>query len=113
MSSTMPPAGREGVSPNWLARKSRISGCIANESSICTPTGVGVSAAVPTIQSLPLGALPAGAPGTVQPSIVSPSFSNDVVPAPVETTMSSTKTPCFWKRSSLAYEMETTTSLPA
>ena len=85
------------------ARKSRISGCIANEASTCTPIGVGVSAAVPTIQSLPLGALPAGAPGTVQPSIVSPSFSNDVVPVPVETTMSSTKTPCFWKRSSLAY----------
>jgi hypothetical protein len=40
---------------------------------------------------------------------VSPSFSNDVVPAPVETTMSSTKTPGYCTRSSLAYVIESST----
>ncbi len=34
-----------------------------------------------------------GAPGIVQPSFWSPSSSNDVLPSPVETTMSSMKTP--------------------
>jgi hypothetical protein len=56
----------------------------------------------PTIQSFGFGGLPAGAPGTVQPSIVLPSASNEVVPAPVETTMSSTNAPDNWTRSSLA-----------
>ena len=59
----------------------------------------GSSATVPTIQSFSLAALPGGAPGTVQPS--SPD-SKDVEPSPVETTMSSTKTPWRWTMSSLA-----------
>ncbi len=67
-----------------------------------TPSGGGVSAVVPAIQSFGFGGLPSGAPGTVQPSHVSPSASNEVVPAPVETTMSSTNAPENWTDSSLA-----------
>ena len=66
------------------------------------PSGGGVSADVPTIQSFGFGSLPAGAPGTVQPSNVFPSFSKEVVPAPVETTMSSTNAPGSCTKSSLA-----------
>ena len=79
-----------------------ISPCRSNEASTVSPSGGGASAAVPTIQSFSLGAVPGGAPGTVQPSSVFPSSSKDVVPSPVETSMSSTKTPGNWKRSSLA-----------
>ena len=58
--------------------------------------------AVPTVQSFVLPGLPAGAPGTVQPSSVSPSSSNEVLPSPVEVVMSSMKTPWVWTTSSLA-----------
>ena len=70
-----------------------ISGCRASEPSATSPSDGGASSTVPAIQSLGLGSLPAGAPGTVQPSNVSPSSSNDVVPSPVETATSSTKAP--------------------
>ena len=55
-----------------------------------------------------------GAPGTVQPSIGSPSSSNDVLPSPVETTMSSMNTPgnC-WRPQSLSDVIETSTCVPA
>ena len=62
---------------------------------------LGTSAAVPTFQSFSLGGVPAGGPGTVQPSSVLPSFSNDVEPAPPGPTMSSTTTPRCWIVSSL------------
>ena len=61
-----------------------------------------MSATVPTNQSFGLGWLPAGAPGTVQPSKTSPSSSKEVVPSPVELTMSSTNSPFRWTTSSLA-----------
>jgi hypothetical protein len=57
---------------------------------------------VPAIQSFSFGPLRGGGPGTVQPSRGDPSASNDVVPSPVETTTSSTKTPGSWNDSSLA-----------
>ena len=59
----------------------------------------GNPAAVVRLKSLALGALPGGAPGTLHPS--SPA-SNEVVPSPVETSMSSTKTPRPWNDQSLA-----------
>ena len=80
-----------------------ISGWRANAASAhARPVEGGASAAVPTIQSFAFGSLPAGAPGTVQPSIVSPSSSNDVVPWPPGPTMSSTKTPVALDEPSLA-----------
>ncbi len=48
------------------------------------------------------GPLPAGGPVTAQPSIGSASSSNDVVPSPVDTVMSSTKVPRPWTDQSLA-----------
>ena len=74
----------------------------ANEAATSAPSGGGASAAVPTIQSFGLGALPAGAPGTVQPSNVLPSSSKEVEPGPAETTTSSTNAPASWMKSSLA-----------
>ena len=71
------------------------------------------SATVPTIQSLVFPGLPAGGPGVVQPSRVSPSGSNDVLPWPVETVTSSTKAPYTWKDSSLAWLSDTSTVRPA
>jgi hypothetical protein len=55
-----------------------------------------------------------GAPGTVQPSSGSASSSNEVLPSPVETAMSSMKTPgnC-WKPQSLTEVIETSTCRPA
>ena len=55
--------------------------------------------AVVRTKSFVFAALPGGAPVTVQPSVP---VSKDVVPAPVETTMSSTKTPKPWVAQSLA-----------
>ena len=51
-----------------------------------------------TIQSFALAPLPDGAPLTAQPS--SPA-SKDVLPSPVDTTTSSTKTPNPWTAQSL------------
>ena len=79
-----------------------ISGSLAKEPFAITPCEGGVSAVVPTIQSLVLPGLVAGAPGTVQPSSGSESASNEVFPSPVETTMSSTNAPLCWTISSLA-----------
>ena len=79
-----------------------ISGWRSIDCRATAPSGVGASARVATTQSLGLGALPGGAPGTVQPSSSLPSSSNDVDPSPVETTTSSTTTPLNWYRSSLA-----------
>src|SRR5215211_1807525 len=55
-----------------------------------------------------------GAPGMVQPSIGSPSSSNEVLPSPVETAMSSMNTPgnC-WKPQSLSDVIDSSTCLPA
>ena len=71
----------------------------------------GPIAAVPTVQSLALPGDPAGGPATLQPFIGSAPGSKEVLPSPVDTTMSSTKTPGSWTTSSLAYEMETSTFL--
>jgi hypothetical protein len=90
-----------------------ISGWRANDPSAIAPEDGGASAAVPAIQSFGLGALPSGGPETVHPSNVSPSSSNDVVPSPVETTTSSTNAPRAGNASSLAYEIDTSTSPPA
>ena len=68
---------------------------------------------MPTIQSFALPGLPSGAPVTVQPSNSSPSASNDVVPSPVETTTSSTKTPCTGMMKSDATARATSTLWPA
>ena len=67
-----------------------ISAWRAKEPSAISPGDGGRSAVVPTIQSFGLSSLPAGAPRTLQPSIVSPSASKEVVPSPVETMTSST-----------------------
>ena len=67
-----------------------ISGWRASDASTASPVVGGPSAAVPTIQSFAFGSLPSGAPGTVQPSIVSPSSSNEVEPWPPGPAMSST-----------------------
>ena len=90
-----------------------ISGCCASEASIVGPSGSGESATVPVIQSFGLGSLPAGAPGTVQPSIGLPSASNDVVPWPPGPTMSSTQTPGSATTSSAAYVSEISICWPA
>src|SRR4029453_367177 len=63
-----------------------------------------------TIHVLKFGALPAGASCVVQPSLP---LSKDVVPSPVETSMSSTKTPSPWKAQSLTYVIDTSTCCPA
>src|ERR671923_2645453 len=60
-------------------------------------------------QSFALASVPVGGPGTVQPSIGSPSSSKDVVPSPVETSTWSTKAPRPCTAQSLVYEMETST----
>ena len=58
-----------------------ISAWRANEPSAISPSVGGASAAVPDDPVVRVGLrCPAGAPGTVQPSKVSPSSSNDVVP---------------------------------
>ena len=63
----------------------------------------GVSADVPTIQSFSFGSLPAGAPGTVQPSSVSPSSSNEVEPcAGRDVDVVDERRRAYWKMSSLA-----------
>jgi len=59
----------------------------------------GNPAGVVRVKSFELGALPGGAPGVVHPSIP---VSKEVVPSPVETSMSSTKTPRPWVAQSLA-----------
>jgi hypothetical protein len=79
-----------------------ISGCRSSDCSASSPSGVGASSVVPTIQSFALGPEPSGGPGTVQPSSGSPSASNDVEPGPEDTTMSSTNTPSSCRTSSLA-----------
>ncbi len=79
-----------------------ISGSRANDALTWKPSAGGRSATVPTVKSFSLPGLPAGAPGTVQPSSVSPSSSNEVVPAPVEDSMSSMNTPWACTTSSLA-----------
>jgi hypothetical protein len=56
----------------------------------------------PAIRSFSLIALPSGAPGTAQPSSVSPSSSKLVSPAVPGTSMSSMNTPFVWTVSSLA-----------
>jgi len=71
---------------------------------IAAPTGK-LEASV-RIQLLALAALPGGGPVTAQPSRL---VSNDVLPSPVDTTTSSTKTPRPWLAQSLAYAMETST----
>ena len=78
------------------------SGCCASDASIVGPSGSGACSAVPTIQSFGFGWLPAGAPRTAQPSMVSPSSSNDVEPTPPGPSMSSTNTPGNATMSSLA-----------
>ena len=69
----MPPRGRERVVAEHGSPGTRGSrGCIANDAvDLRAERRRASSPAVPTIQSLGFGALPAGAPGTVQPSIVS------------------------------------------
>src|SRR5215213_6727498 len=76
---------------------------------IAAPSGN--PAAVVNVQSLAFGAVPAGGPGTCQPP-VSP-LSNEVEPSPVDTVTSSTNAPSPWVAQSLAYEIETSTCLPA
>ena len=98
----MPPAALNGYSPKYPARKSMISGWRANAAAATSPGDGGRSACVATIQSLSLPGLPAGGPETVQPSSGSPSSSNEVLPSPVDTTMSSRATPGAWTVSSLA-----------
>jgi hypothetical protein len=70
-----------------------ISGSRASEAAASAPVVGGSSATVPISQVLGLGSLPGGGPPAVQPSSGSPSASNEVLPSPVDTTMSSTKTP--------------------
>ncbi len=78
------------------------SGWRSREPCALTPSGIGLSSVVATIQSLTLAMLPRGAPVTAQPSRGSPSASKEVLPSPVETSMSSTATPGSWYTSSLA-----------
>ena len=79
---------------------------------IC-PVDRGRPACPTAAQSAPFGGLPAGAPGTVHPSIVSPSASKPVSPAVPGTSMSSIATPGNCTDGSLAYEIDTCTSVPA
>src|SRR5204863_8797808 len=60
-----------------------------------------------------LGALPGAGPVTAQPSRTSSSSSNEVVPAPVETATSSTKSPRPCVAQSLTYVIHTSTCLAA
>jgi hypothetical protein len=76
---------------------------------IAAPSGNPV--AVVNSQSFALGAVPGGGPETSQPPVSPPS--NEVEPSPVETVMSSTKAPSPCVAQSLAYEIETSTCLPA
>ena len=69
-----------------------ISGSRFRARSARSPTDVR-SSGVPTFQSASLPGLPAGGPVTVQPSMTSPSSSNDVVPWPPGPTIRSTMTP--------------------
>src|SRR4029450_6220248 len=62
-----------------------------------------------TIHVLKFGALPAGASCGVQPS--SP-LSKDVVPSPVETSMSSANTPSPWNAQPPTYVIDTSTCCP-
>src|SRR4051812_46948041 len=89
----MPPTAGNGYRPKMSDSNLMISGSRASDAAAIAPVVGGSSATVPTIQLFGLGALPGGGPPGVQPSNVSPSASNDVVPCPVETTMSSTNTP--------------------
>jgi hypothetical protein len=68
-------------------------------SSVVATGPSGNPAAVVRLKSLVLGELPGGAPGVVHPSVP---VSKEVVPSPVETSMSSTKTPRPWVAQSLA-----------
>ena len=90
-----------------------ISGWRSKSAAAAWPRVKGPASGVPAIQSFAFGALPGGGPGTVQPSNVSPSASNDVEPAPVETTMSSTMTPPNWNTSSPAWVSDSSTDAPA
>ena len=69
-----------------------ISGWWASAGASDLADGRGVFAVVPTVQSAGFGSVPAGAPGTVQPSSVAVA-SKDVVPWPPGPAMSSTSTP--------------------
>ena len=103
----MPPDAEKGYGPNMSARKARISGWRSNDSWTESPIGGGGGISVAGIHVFGFGWLPSGASGVVQPSRVSPSSSNDVEPAPVDTTMSSMPTPVPWTQQSLAYVIET------
>src|ERR1044072_343113 len=97
----MAPAAENGYGPNMLDRNAMISGWRASDPSI-TPATCNCTSSEVRTQSFGLGSLPAGGPGTVQPSNGWASASNDVVPLPVETTTSSTPTPAHCTESSLA-----------
>jgi hypothetical protein len=68
-------------------------------SSVVIDAPTGKSSAVVRVQSFAFAALPAAAPGTVQPPRSPPS--NDVV-VPSGSVMSSRKTPTCWAAQSLA-----------
>ena len=83
----------------------------ASEPGVATTAASGNPAADVMMKLFGFGALPGGGPVTVQPP-VSPA-SNDVVPWPVDTSMSSTNTPRPWVDQSLTYPMDTSTWPPA
>ena len=78
-----------------------ISGCRASEAATRSPIGWSSTCGV-AIQSFSFCWLPSGGPVTCQPSSGSASASNEVLPSPVETVTSSTKTPVSCTTSSLA-----------
>ena len=84
---------------------------LSSECGVATTAASGKPAAVVMMKLFGFGALPGGGPVISQPP-VSP-FSNEVVPWPVDTSMSSTKTPSPWMAQSLAYAIETSTWPPA
>ncbi len=79
-----------------------ISGSLAKDPCTIAPVDGGRSAVVATDQLPSLGGLSAGGPLTAHPSYTSPSSSKEVLPAPLDTAMSSTTTPFACTESSLA-----------
>src|SRR4051812_13468668 len=105
------PDAENGYGPNSPERNLMISGWRLTPWSAISEIVGGVSADVPAIQSFAFWGSE-GAPLTVQPSKTLLSRSNDVEPWPPGPTTSSTSTPAYWNRSSLACVSDTSTDLP-
>ena len=82
-----------------------------SERGVATTAASGNPAADVMVKLFGFGALPGGGPVICQPP--SSPFSKEVVPWPVDTSMSSTKTPSPWVAQSLMYAIETSAWPPA